>query len=166
MGKNVKRAAVVVFCLVMLAALGITELSAATKVPDFSFPSIPGNERIDIRDFRGKVVLVNFWATWCSPCVQEMPSLQELHEKYGPKGFSVIGISVDQGGSKLVEKMTKKLGVTYPVVIGDTQTGRDFGGIFGVPTSFLIDRSGNVLKRYTGLISLDVFEEDIKAALR
>jgi thiol-disulfide isomerase/thioredoxin len=154
------------FCLVVIASAAVQELSAATKVPDFSYSEVAGDERIDIRDYRGKVVLINFWATWCGPCLQEMPSLVELQKKYGPQGFAVIGVSIDEGGSGVVAKMIKKIGVNYPIVIGNRKLGREFGGIYGVPTSFLVDRSGNVIKRYTGLIDHQVFAEDIMAALR
>lgn len=151
--------------LVLLAFIGAAEVYGATKVPDFSFPSVPDKERVDIRDFRGKVVVINFWATWCGPCVKEIASLTSLQKEYGPQGFSVIGVSIDQGGSNVVAKMMKKTGINYPVVIGDAKLSRDFGGVFGVPTSFLVDRAGNVLKRYTGFVSHAVFEEEIKAAI-
>lgn len=154
------------FCLVLCGLALSTDAFAATKVPDFSFPSVSDSAKVDIRDFRGKVVLINFWATWCGPCVQEIPSLASLQDVYGEQGFSVLGISVDQGGSGVVAKMMKKTGVNYPVVVGNSKVSRDFGGVYGVPTSFLVDRSGNVLKRYTGFVGHKVFEEDIKAALQ
>ncbi len=165
--KALKRLGVVFSLCLALLSLTVTQgLSAATKVPDFSFPSVPDKERIDIRDFRGKVVLINFWATWCPPCLKEMPSLVSLQDEYGPQGFSVIGISIDQSGPKVVANMMKKIGVNYPVIIGDGKLSRDFGGVTGVPVSFLIDRSGNVLKRYTGFVSHKDFDEDIKVVIR
>ena len=167
MRNNIKRFGLgFALCLTLIALVGTTSLYAATKVPDFSFPSVPEKEKVDIRDFRGKVVLINFWATWCGPCVKEISSLVSLQDEYGPQGFSVIGVSIDQGGARIVEKMMKKTGINYPVVIGDGKIGRDFGGVFGVPTSFLVDRSGNVLKRYTGFVSHKTFEEDIKKAIQ
>jgi thiol-disulfide isomerase/thioredoxin len=153
-------------CLVLLSFVAVGELAAATRVPDFNFPSVSDRETVDIRDYRGKVVLINFWATWCGPCIKEIPSLAGLQDEFGPQGFSVIGISIDQGGSKVVGKMMKKAGVNYPVVIGNSKLSREFGGVFGVPTSFLVDRAGNVLKRYTGYIGHQVFSDDIVKALK
>ena len=152
---------------VILAFLAVTSTAgASTKVPDFSFPSVIDNKTIDIRDFRGKIVLVNFWATWCGPCIKEIPSLIELQKEFGTQDFSVIGISVDQGGKRGVVNAIKKMGVTYPMVIGDSKVSRQFGGVFGVPTSFLIDRSGNVIKKYPGYIGHQIFVDDIKTAIK
>jgi len=143
-----------------------TAVSAGTKVPEFSFSSVTDNKTIDIKDYRGKVVLINFWATWCGPCVKEIPSLIELQKQFGPQGFSVIGISVDQGSTSGVRKAVTKMGVNYPIVIGNSKVSRQFGGVFGVPTSFLVDRAGNVLKKYPGYVSHQIFVEDIKNVIK
>jgi len=158
---NGRRVRVFWLAFLFLLATGVLA-QAAPKVPDFILQSVPEKKEINIKDYRGKVVLVTFWATWCGPCVQEIPSLKSLQEAYGPQGFTVIGISMDQGGARVVEKMMHKTQINYPIVMGNNQVSRDFGGIFGIPASFLVDRSGNVVKRYTGWVSHDVLEADIK----
>lgn len=156
------------FLFVFAAGLptGLVGAAEAAKVPDFSFSAVADQRKVDIRDYRGKVVLINFWATWCGPCIQEIPSLNSLREEFGSQGFEVIGLSIDQGGERVVDKMIERAGIKYPVVISTRKLERQFGGVYGVPTSFLVDRSGNVLKRYTGYASHDVFVDDIKAAIK
>jgi thiol-disulfide isomerase/thioredoxin len=152
-----------VFMLALLFVLANGSLAqAAAQVPDFILKSVPEKKEINIKDYRGKVVLVTFWATWCGPCVQEIPALISLQDVYGPQGFSVLGISMDQSGARVVEKMMEKTKINYPVVLGNNEVSRAFGGIFGIPASFLVDRSGNVVQRYTGWVSHDVLEADIK----
>lgn len=158
---NVKKSTVMLLACFIVLVSGMWA-QAATKVPDFILRSVPEQKEINIKDYRGKVVLVTFWATWCGPCVQEIPSLISLQEAYGKQGFSVLGISMDQGGARIVEKMMKKTSINYPVVMGTSKVSRAFGGIYGIPASFLIDQSGDVVKRYTGWVSHDVLEADIK----
>lgn len=121
---------------------------------------------IDITKFRGKAVLINFWATWCGPCVQEIPSLISLQDEFGPQGLAVIGVSMDQNGEAPVKKLIAKTGINYPIVMGDAKISRDFGGIFGIPASFLIDQSGAVRKRFNGWTSHEAFAEEIKQVLQ
>ena len=142
-----------------------SQARSINKVPDFSLPAVPGKKPVDMRDYKGKVVLLTFWATWCGPCVQEIPSLISLQKEFGSDGFAVIAISMDQGGDSLVGKMIKKTGINYPVVMGNAKVSQDFGGIFGIPTSFLVSRSGKVVKRYNGWVSHDVLEKDIKRVI-
>lgn len=155
--------------LLLLASffcLDVPQTRAATKVPDFALPAIQDKKIIDINQFRGKAVLINFWATWCGPCVQEIPSLVSLQKEFGPQGLVVIGVSMDQGGERAVQRVIDKTGINYPVVMGDAKISRDFGGIFGIPASFLVDQSGTVRKRFNGWTSHEVFVEDIKQVLQ
>jgi len=158
---DVRKLRVLMLAFVCVLATGVL-VQAAPKVPGFILQSVPEKKEINIKDYRGKVVLVTFWATWCGPCVQEIPALKSLQEVYGPQGFSVLGIAMDQGGARIVEKMMKKTKINYPVVMGNNEVSRAFGGIFGIPASFLVDRSGDVVKRYTGWVSHDVLETDLK----
>jgi len=167
MSSVLKKCVVLLSVVAVCAVMAVPTVAGATKtVPSFSLPSVPDKKPVDIMDYRGKVVLVTFWATWCGPCVQEIPSLISLNEEFGPQGFSVIGISMDQGGARVVKKMMDKTGINYTVAMGNSKVSRDFGGIFGIPTSFLIDRSGKILKRYTGYVSHDVLARDISKAIK
>jgi len=153
--------------LLGLAGVGVTTLAqAAVQVPDFALPAIQDQKVVDINKLRGKAVLINFWATWCGPCVQEIPSLISLQKEFGPQGLAVIGVSMDQGGESAVQKVIDKTGINYPVVMGDAKISRDFGGIFGIPASFLVDQSGTVRKRFNGWTSHDQFVEDIRQVLK
>ena len=97
-----------------------------------------------------KPVLVDFWATWCGPCREEIPHLNKLYENYRGKGLVVVGISMDAEGPEVVKQFAKELRMEYPVVMGDENVQQDFGGIVGLPTTFIIDRKGNIVKKYTG----------------
>ena len=152
--------------LVVLACLGMGVSQAAVQVPDFALPAVQDQKMVDINKLRGKAVLINFWATWCGPCVQEIPSLISLQNEFGSQGLTVIGVSMDQNGEAPVQKLIQKAGINYPVVMGDGKISRDFGGISGIPASFLIDQSGAVRKRFDGWTSHEAFVCNIKQVLQ
>lgn len=152
--------------LLLTSALFTTTAHAATPMPRFVLSSVTDGKAIDSNTYKGKALLINFWATWCPPCRKEIPSLIELQEKHGAKGFSVIGISTDQGGSSLVAKFAQKMQINYPVVISDNDTPRNFGNILGIPTSFLVDKEGNVRKRYDGYVDHETLERDLLQILK
>lgn len=134
-------------------------------------PDLKGEE-IDISQFQGKVVLLNFWATWCPPCRQEIPYLNELYKQYEDNGLVVIGISLDRGGSKEVQTFLEKHEVEYVNLLGDEEVLKAFNSIPGmggsfqaIPTTFLIDRKGQICRRFVGLTEKRVFEEAIKQLL-
>ena len=150
----------------LLVVLMAGNVGATQKMPDFSEKNITSDGLVDSKDFAGKVLLVNFWATWCPPCRKEIPALIRIHDEYKDRGFSVIGISMDEGGRKVVSKFTQKLEVNYPVFIGKAKTGRGFGGVMGIPVSFLVDREGNLVKRLDGYISEKVLNRELKKLLK
>ena len=154
-----------VVSLAAILLLFASPLLAANPMPKFELSSATGGGSVNSRDYQGKVLLVNFFATWCPPCRQEIPTLIELEKDYGSKGFSVIGISVDQGSSKIVKKFIKKMDINYPVGMATAEVARDFGGVVGIPVSFLVDRQGNVVKTYPGYADHKVLEHDIKSLL-
>lgn len=156
----------IVGVLVMTLWAGIAAQAQAAKVPEFALPSVQDQKVIDISKYRGKAVLINFWATWCGPCVQEIPSLVSLQKEFGPQGLQIIGVSMDQDGDGPVQKVIGKKGINYPVIMGDEKISRDFGGIYGIPASFLVDQSGNVRKRFDGLTSHDDFVAAVKQMLK
>ena len=146
--------------------LGSSLAVAATAMPQFSLSSVTDGKKVSSQDYKGKVLLVTFFATWCPPCRQEIPTLKKLHEEFGPEGFAVLGLSVDEGGSGIVNKLVEKEQINYPVLMADRSTANDFGGIAGIPTSFLVNQQGNVVKKYPGYIPHKVLERDIKALLK
>src|ERR1041385_5262901 len=116
-------------------------------------------------DVKGKVALVNFWATWCPPCRAEIPSLIELQKQYGPEGLAIVGISLDEEGAAVVEPFMKKVGINYPVVIGTPALDQAFGGVEGIPTVFLIGRDGKIAYHHEGLAEKSALEQEIKSLL-
>jgi thiol-disulfide isomerase/thioredoxin len=122
------------------------------------------HRRLDLNAFRGKVVLLNFWATWCAPCQMEMPRFVNWQKKYGPRGLQVIGISMDDDPA-LVRRLYGKLALNYPVAMGDVELGRLYGGVLGLPVTFLIDSSGEVRAEYQGEPDLDKIEIQIQSLL-
>jgi len=165
MGASAWKKIVGLVAVVVVAGL-VASAQAAVKVPDFALPAVQDQKVVDISKLRGKAVLINFWATWCGPCVQEIPSLISLQKEFGPQGLEVIGVSMDQGGEGAVQKVIAKTGINYPVIMGNAQISRDFGGIFGIPASFLVDQSGTVRKRFDGWTSHEAFVEDVKQILQ
>ena len=141
--------------------LGAGDVQAAKKMPSFSKKNVTDGSIVSSDAYKGKVLVVNFWATWCPPCRKEIPYLIKLQEKYREKGFSVIGISMDEGGRKLVNKFITKLKVNYPVIIGNAKIARGFGGVIGIPVSFVVDREGNLVKRLDGYISEKVLDREL-----
>jgi peroxiredoxin len=155
------------FFAFMLAVffLFVGHLQAGTRIPDFNLASVSGGGRIDSNNFRGQVMLINFFATWCPPCRHEIPLLIGLQKEFGPQGFTVIGISVDQGDAKLVNKFIEKMGVNYPVAMGTAEVAKGFGGVIGIPVTFLVDRKGNIVKSYSGFTDHKILEHDIQRVL-
>jgi thiol-disulfide isomerase/thioredoxin len=162
-GKSLWGSAVLVFLAILLMA---GSAGAAKKMPEFNEKNITGAGVVNSEDFAGKVLLVNFWATWCPPCRKEIPALIKIHDKYKDKGFSVIGISMDEGGRRVVEKFVEKLEINFPVFIGNAKIGRGFGGVMGIPVTFLVDREGNLVKRLDGYISEKVLVKQLELLLK
>lgn len=132
---------------------------------DFTLPALGGGD-VTLSEHAGQVILLDFWATWCAPCREEIPDLVELYEEYRDEGFVVLGVSVDDSVSELVPYVAE-LGMTYPVLIGDGRYDlRDaYGPLMGFPTSFLITRDEKVCVRHVGIASKEQFEREIAALL-
>jgi thiol-disulfide isomerase/thioredoxin len=123
------------------------------------------HQKLDLHAYRGKVVLLNFWATWCAPCQLEMPRFVAWQNQYGSRGLQIIGISIDDDPA-LARKLFDKLKLNYPVAMGDEQLGRLYGGVLGLPLTFLIDGQGIVQAQFQGEIGLKLIEEQFKPLLR
>lgn len=131
--------------------------------PDFSLPDLTG-QRLDLSSYRGKVVLLDFWATWCDPCRDEIPHFVDLQNKYGGQGLQIIGVSMDDGPEP-VRDFYHRFKMNYPVVMGNAKMGELYGGILGLPIAFLIGRDGRIRAKHIGATDISVFEKEIKAAL-
>ena len=129
------------------AAFGVASANAAA--PSFALATLDG-DTITSEQLRGKVVLVNFWATWCPPCRVEMPGFQAVYQEKRDRGFVVLGISTDAGGSDRVRTFLRDRQITYPVAMATPSVVRDFGGANVLPTSFLIDRQGRIRNEVKG----------------
>jgi thiol-disulfide isomerase/thioredoxin len=128
-------------------------------VPDFTVTSFSG-KALNPAEWKGKVVILNFWATWCTPCRYEIPELAELQKRFQGK-LQVVGLSVDDAPPALVKNFVKQIGFDYPVAMASEQLQDKFGGILALPTSFVINRDGRVVQKHTGLVSPDYYAEEI-----
>ena len=151
--------------LMLLLLVSAANGDPLEKMPEFSLSSALDGNEVRSEDYAGKVMLVTFFATWCPPCRQEIPTLIKLQNDYGDKGFSVIGMSVDEKGPSVVVKMINKEKINYPVLMARGKTARDFGGVAGIPTSFLVNKQGMIVKRYPGYVPHAMLEKDIKDIL-
>ncbi|MGA3347101.1 MAG: redoxin domain-containing protein [Terracidiphilus sp.] len=123
------------------------------------------NRKLDLRAYRGKVVLLDFWATWCASCQIEMPRFVAWQRQYGPRGLQIIGISMDDDPA-LARKLYKKMKLNYPVAMGNERLGQLYGGVLGLPLTYLIDSQGNVQARFRGEADLNSIEEQFMPLLR
>jgi thiol-disulfide isomerase/thioredoxin len=136
-----------------------------SRLPDFSVQDLR-RRAISSADLRGKVVLIDFWATWCQPCKKEMPGYQKLVDRYGQSGFAVVGFKVDtMMDAEDPGVFAKKIGVQYPLVVATDDLQRKFGGIEGLPTTLLYDRGGILRKKVIGFEYTDTFEANLKPLL-
>ena len=127
---------------------------------------------VSLSDLKGKVVFINFWATWCGPCQDEIPTLIDLQTQYASKGFTVVGIAMDEEGKSVVAPFVtkelydvkgQKLHINYPILLGTDEASDKFGGILGYPTSFLISRNGNQIMKFQGPPDLDIITKAIES---
>jgi peroxiredoxin len=119
------------------------------EAPDFTFSDLNG-VKVSLAAYRGKVVMVNIWATWCPPCRQEMPSMQRLYEKFKGENFEILAVSIDSEGREAVAPFMRKMNLTFPALLDPGETIRPLYGITGVPESFIIDKKGIVVEKIIG----------------
>lgn len=139
-------------------------LTQATLAPDFTLESLDGKS-MRLSDLRGKAVLLNFWATWCTPCKIEMPWFVEMQRQYGAQGLQIVGVAMDDASKEDIAKFAKDMGVNYPILIGKEAVGDQYGGVPALPETFFIGRDGKIVDKILGLKGKGDIEEDIKRAL-
>jgi thiol-disulfide isomerase/thioredoxin len=141
--------------------------------PTVTMKDLQGND-VTLQQFRGKVVLVNFWATWCEPCQIEMPWFIDFQEKYGPRGLTVLGVAMDEEGKGVVGPFIQnqefdldghKGKVNYTILLGNDDVAEKFGGLIGLPTTLVISRDGKIVKRFIGLVNHELILKEIEGQL-
>ncbi|MFN7932447.1 MAG: TlpA disulfide reductase family protein [Bryobacteraceae bacterium] len=137
---------------------------AQGPVPSFTLQDAAG-KRVSLQQFRGKVVLLNFWATWCGGCKKELPQFDALQRRMGKRKLAVLAVSVDEKGWDVVKPFVASLGkVSYRIVLADEALARDYA-VQSLPATFLIDKQGNVAAQYTGLVDGQNIEEKVRGVL-
>jgi len=142
----------------------LQKTSTASPAPEFSLPTLTG-EKLDLANYRGKVILLDFWATWCDPCREQIPHFVELQNKYRDQGLQLIGISMDDEPDP-VRDFYRQFKMNYPVVMGNAKAGELYGGVLGLPIAFLIGRDGRIYYKHIGAGDLAVVESQIVSLLR
>lgn len=159
-----------ILCLALCSLASEAQTSFAaktlvhTKAPEFVRTDLE-HTRLDLNAYRGKVVLLNFWATWCAPCQVEMPTFVAWQNKYGAQGLQIVGVSMDDDPAP-VRAAYRKLKLNYPVAMGDVKLGNLYGGVLGLPITFLIDRHGEIRAEFQGETDPGKIETQVLSLLR
>ena len=149
--------------LLMLLCGATTAMKVGDVAPDFTRADVAGRP-VHLAEYRGKLVLLNFWATWCTPCRKELPVFSEWQRDYHAQGLQVVGVSMDDDAAP-VKQLLAQHPVPYPIVMGDAKLAGSFGGVLGLPLSFLIDAQGRIAARYRGESDLANMEAKLKELL-
>jgi cytochrome c biogenesis protein CcmG/thiol:disulfide interchange protein DsbE len=153
---------------VIISACTVKEEEERKPAADFSIPDLEG-KLVSLSDYKGQVVMINFWATWCTPCREEIPGFVELQTKYGPEGFTILGLTIDTIDPEEVKEFAIEFKMNYPVLyLGKQkkQVMKDYFNFRGIPTSFLIDRDGLIIRKVTGLMEKSFWDKEIRTALK
>jgi peroxiredoxin len=131
------------------------------QAPDFELQDLQGNV-VRLSDFSGNVIILDFWATWCPPCKAEIPGFIKLYDEYKDQGLEIIGIAADQGGQSVVQQFANEYGINYPILMYTMKVVSDYGGIRGIPTTFIINKDGQVVNKFVGYRDESVFRKEIE----
>ncbi len=153
--------------LALLVGSGLAAAPAAGpyQSPDFTLNDLATGQPITLSHLRGKVVLLDFWATWCPPCRAEIPHLVQMDKDLRKQGLRIVGLSVDQNGPALVKRFMQDFKISYYVMLANPAVVRAYGGVQGIPTTFLLGRNGEPLGHWVGYTDEQVFRDAIRAAL-
>jgi len=135
------------------------------QAPDFELASLDG-KKVKLSDYRGKAVVLNFWATWCPPCKVEMPWFVDLQKQYADEGLAVLGVAMDDSDPQKIAQFASEMGVNYQVLLGTDKVSEQYGNVDYLPTTFYIDRKGRIVGKAAGLLSRSEIENDAKLALQ
>jgi thiol-disulfide isomerase/thioredoxin len=158
----------IIFTVMMLSvAFGYVFSQTESKqlAPNFSLKAADGTT-IELAKLKGKVVILNFWATWCPPCRAEIPDFKKIQEKYKNKGLIVVGVSLDQKGWSAVKPFAEKTKFNYPIVLGNDNVVKVYGGVEAIPTSIFIDRKGFIVDKQVGMLTNETLEQKLKSLLK
>lgn len=143
---------------------GGTPGAVGTAAPPYALADLEGKV-VKNTDFLGKVVILDFWATWCGPCKAEIPDFIALQDKYKGRGLEIVGLSVDDGGASDVKPFADEHKINYTMLLANAETARAYGGISGIPTTFIVDKQGKIVKKFLGQTDPEVFEAAIQPLL-
>jgi len=171
---SVRRATLVAMAVLALAGCSSSSRSEGAHAlksekdrqtaPDFTLKDATG-KTVKLSDYRGKVVVLNFWATWCGPCKIEIPWFMEFEQKHKDQGFAVLGVAMDDDGWDAVKPYLERQRINYRVVMGTPEIGELYGGVESLPTTFLIDRQGRIARMHIGLVGKREYQDDIDRLL-
>lgn len=165
--KTLLRASAIAICATLLIVVNrptTHHLSHPYQAPEFELLDLNGNP-VHLSSFRGKAVVLNFWASWCAPCRREMPWFIDFQKEYGPQGLQIIGVSMDEGGRDAIVPLVRRMGVDYVVLLGDDHVSSLYGGLQILPTTYYIAPDGSVRAFVRGVISKTEVERDIREVL-
>jgi thiol-disulfide isomerase/thioredoxin len=144
---------------------GLAPVMRGKQAPAFALTSLDG-KKVSLADYKGRPVLVNFWATWCGPCKVEMPWFEEFRKQYAAQGFEILGLADDvDAGKDMIAKVANKAGVSYPILLTDGKVQTAYGGLEVLPMSFYVDRNGVIVEQTAGLGSKEQIEANIKKTI-
>jgi peroxiredoxin len=162
---KITRRSLPLFLAAVAASAAVKQEKERKPAPPFALKDASG-KIVKLADLKGKVVLLNFWATWCGPCKIEIPWFIEMEGRLKGSGLAVVGVAMDEEGWELVKPHVEKLKVNYRMLLGNEEVAQAYGGVDSLPTTFLLDRSGRVASVHTGLVSKSVYENEVQELLK